>query len=208
MDAPHRRLAAALRQRIVNGAYPPGSVFPSVRTIAAQFDTGLGAAYQAVALLRSEGLLEGEPRRRLTVAHPVGVRTLADPDAEWPHGRGDTERTSVRADADLAVRLDVPLRTSLRRERVELLDPDGRPAMVATTWRRGAARTHTSCRFTVQAQPMGRADADLLGLAVGMPALVVQRTRYDAEGRPVEVADVVLPADRWRVSVRGDVNAR
>ncbi|MFG2400844.1 GntR family transcriptional regulator [Streptomyces lydicus] len=202
MDAPHRRLAAKLRQRLDDGTYPPGARFPSIRAIAREHGVGTGAAYLAVEALRTEGLLEGEPRRRLTVAHPVGVRTLADPDAEWPQRyRGDAERSTVRATQDLAVRLGVPARTSLQRERVELLDPDGRPAMLLTTWRRGAPREHIKYRCTVGVRPMERGEANLLGLAVGMLALHVERTRMDDAGAVVETADLVLPADRWSVSL-------
>lgn len=201
MEAPHRRLAATLRQRIDDGTYPLGSRFPSHRAIAAEHKVGLGTAYQAVAVLRTEGLLDGSPRRRLTVAHPVGVRTLADPDADWPpHNRGDIERSTVRA-TDLAVRLGVPPRASLQRERVELLDPDGRPAMLLTTWRRGAQRPHDSYRCTVSVRPMERAEADLLGLGAGTLALLVERTRMDAAGAVIETADMLLPADRWSVSL-------
>jgi len=202
MDAPHRRLAATLRQRLEDGTYPPGTHFPSIRTIAEEHGVGTGAAYLAVELLRSEGRLEGEPRRRLTVAHPVGVRTLANPDGEWPQrDRGDAERSTVRATEDLAVRLGVPERTSLQRERVELLDPDGRPAMLLTTWRRGAPRGHNDYRCTVRVRPMTRVEAGLLGLAAGTLALLVERTRVDADGAVVETADMVLPADRWSVSL-------
>ncbi|MFF4403560.1 GntR family transcriptional regulator [Streptomyces sp. NPDC001404] len=199
MHAPHKRLAAELRLRITDGTYPPGSIFPSVRNIAAQQSVGLGTAYRAVEILRAEGLLVGEPRRRLTVAHPVAVRTLSDPDADWPHSRGDSELASVRATSDLAVRLQVPLRALLHRERVELLDPDGRPAMVMTTWRRGAARAHASVRYQVRIHAMTRPEASLLGLPLGTPALLIERTRYGVQGSPVEVADLVLPADRWRL---------
>ncbi|MFK8850528.1 UTRA domain-containing protein [Streptomyces sp. Ac-502] len=200
MDVPHRRLAALLRQRMADGTYPPGSTFPSVRTIAADYEVGLGAAYRAVELLRTEGLLDGEPRRRLTVAHPVAVRTLTDPDAEWPHGHGDVEHASVRATNGLAERLGVSPGTPLRRERAELLDPDGRPAMLVTTWRRGAARRHASFRCTAQVRPMGREEAALLGLAVGTLALLLERTRLDERGAVVEVADLVLPTDRWVIA--------
>lgn len=201
MDAPYRRLAALLRRRITDGTYPPGVAFPSVRVIAAEHEIGVGAAYRAVELLRQEGLLEGEPRRRLTVAHPVAVRTLTDPDAEWPHGRGDVERASVRATDALAERLGVAPRVSLRRERAELLDPDGRPAMLVTTWRRGRSRQHVAFRCTAQVRLMTRAEADLLGLSIGTPVLLLERTRLDERGAVVEVADLVLPTDRWVVAV-------
>ncbi|WP_419836762.1 GntR family transcriptional regulator [Streptomyces bugieae] len=196
MDAPHQQLAATLRRRITDGIYPPGSTFPSIRAIAREHGVGAGAAFLAVDTLRSEGLLEGRPRRRLTVAHPVGVRTLSNADAPWPHSHGDVERTRVRADDDLAARLGVQPGVALQRERVERLDPDGRPAMVVTTWHRGTGRRHVSYRVTVRTESMARLDADLLGLPADTPALIVQRTRYGADGAPVEVADLVLPSDR------------
>jgi GntR family transcriptional regulator len=200
MDAPYRRLAAVLRERLNDGTYLPGTAFPSVRQIATEHQVGLGAAYQAVAILRADGLLEGSPGRRLTVAHPVEVSILSDADADWPHGRGDAERTTVRADETLANRLQVPARTTLHRERVELLDARGRPAMVSTTWRHGRSRSHTTYGCVLRLDALSAADAALLGLAAGIPTLVVERTRYDGEDAVVQVADLVLPADRWHVS--------
>lgn len=200
MDAPHRRLAAVLRQRLSDGTYPAGSRFPSVREIAAEHQVGLGAAYQAVAILRAEGLLEGSPGRRLTVGHPVGVSILEDADADWPHGVGDIEQSTVRADARLADRLQVPAGTSLHRERVERLSADGRPAMVVTTWQRGRKRGHATYSCLMRLDALGPADAALLGLAAGVPVLVIERTRFDAEDAPVQIADLVLPADRWHIA--------
>lgn len=200
MDAPYRRLAAVLRQRLDDGTYPAGSTFPSVREIAAEHQVGLGAAYQAVSILRAEGLLEGSPGRRLTVGHPVEVSILDDADADWPHGRGDTEHATVRASPSLADRLRVAAGTSLRRERVELLTADGRPAMVVTTWQRGRKRGHATYACVLRLDALGPADAALLGLAAGIPVLMIERTRYDAEDVPVQVADLVLPADRWHIS--------
>lgn len=201
-DAPlHQQLAAQLRQRILDGTYPPGSRFPSYRSLAAEFGIGHGATYDAVQLLRTERLLEGEPRRRLTVAHPVGMRTLADPDADWPHSHGDIERTTVRASEQLAVRLGIPPRSGVRRERVELLDPDGRPAMLVTSWRRGRTRPHVSYRASARTHEMTADESAALGLTTGTLALLVERTRFDAAGSIVEVADLVLPADRWTVGL-------
>jgi GntR family transcriptional regulator len=198
-EALQQRLAAQLLQRIQDGTYPPGSAFPSYRSIAAQHGAGLGAAYRAVQILRAAGHLEGQPRGRLTVRDAPGVRTLADPDAEWPHGRGETERSRPRADEDLALRLRCAQGTQVSRERVELLDPDGRPAMLVTTWWRGRRRSHASIRISVAMHRMSPDEAHLLGLPTGALALLVDRTRLDADGAVVEVADLVLPADRWTV---------
>lgn len=201
MDAPHRRLAATLRQRILDGTYPPGSKFPTVRAIAAEHGVGLGTSYQAVAILRRAGDLVGEPRKRLEVAHPVGVRTLADPDAQWPHEQALHDRTRPRASEDLATRLGIKPGLTVTRERWELLDPDGRPAILLTTWRRGRARGHGSYRLSVRTHSMTREEGGILGFPTGTPALLVERARLDAAGSVVEVADLVLPADRWTVGM-------
>ena len=198
-EALQHRLAAQLLQRIQNGTYPPGSAFPSYRSVAAEYNAGLGAAYRAVQILRTAGHLEGQPRGRLTVRDAPGVRTLADPDAEWPHGRGETERSRPRANHDLAVRLRCEPRTQVACERVELLDPDGRPAMLVTSWWRGRRRPHASSRISVSMHRMTADEAHLLGLPAGTLALLVDRTRLDAAGSVTEVADLVLPADRWTV---------
>lgn len=198
-DAQQHRLAAQLLQRIHDGAYPPGSGFPSYRSIAQQFGVGEGAAYRAVQMLRAAGHLEGQPRRRLTVRHPAGVRTLADPDAEWPYGRGEIERTRPRVGDDLALRLDCEPRTQVACERVELLDPDGRPAMLVTSWWRGRRRAHAKVRISVSLHRMTPGEAYLLGVPAGSLALLVDRTRLDDAGAVTEVADLVLPADRWTV---------
>ncbi|MET9950130.1 GntR family transcriptional regulator [Streptomyces sp. NPDC006339] len=198
-EALQQKLAAQLLQRIQEGVYPAGSVFPSYRSLAAELGAGHGAAYRAVQMLRESGHLEGQPRNRLTVRHPAGVRTLADPDAEWPHGRGEVTRSRPRADTDLAMRLRCEPGTQVACECAELLDPDGRPAMLVTSWWRGRRRTHASVRISVALHKMTPDEAHLLGLPTGALALLVDRTRLDAAGAVTEVADLVLPADRWTV---------
>lgn len=198
-EALQRRLAAQLLQRIQDGTYPPDSAFPSYRSIAVEFGAGLGATYRAVQILRAAGHLEGEPRKALTVRHPAGVRTLADPDAEWPYGRGEVERSRPRADVDLSIRLRCEPGVQVSRERVELLDPDGRPAMLVTTWWRGRRRPHTAFRISVSLHPATRDEAHLLGLLAETSTLLVDRTRLDAAGAVTEVTDLILPADRWTV---------
>lgn len=202
--APHRRFAAVLRQRITDGTYPPGSVFPSHRWLAEEHRIGVGTAYQAVAALRREGLLTGRPGARLTVAYPPAVRTLTNPDAPWPYPTGEQQGPfRRRADPDLAIRLHVPPGAAVNMWRVDLLDPDLRPAMLLTTWRRGTrALPHHSYRCTADPRHTFTPDeAAALGLAAGTPAMRLERTRYDEAGRVVETADLILPADRWTIAL-------
>ncbi|MFD3532022.1 GntR family transcriptional regulator [Streptomyces sp. NPDC058664] len=198
-EALQQRLAALLLQRIQEGTYPPGSVFPSYRSLAEELDAGRGATYRAVQTLRTAGHLEGQPRGRLIVRDAPGVRTLSDPDAEWPYGRGETERSRPRANNDLAIRLRCEPGAQVSRERVELLDPDGRPSMLVTTWWRGRRRAHVAVRISVGLHQATQDEAHLLGMLTGAATLLVDRTRLDAAGAVTEVADLILPADKWTV---------
>lgn len=203
MDAPYQRLAAALRRRLAAEDWPAGSRFPSLAALSAEYRVDRGVAQRAVALLRREGLLDGRPGTRLTVAYPPAVRTLTDPDASWPHGVGDVERGTMRPTSALRARLCVDPRVRLHWVRKELLDPDGRPAMLVTAWQRGAAeRNYSSVVCELRPHQMTSSEAAALGMPQGTAALLVERSRLDDAGCPVQVAHLVLPADRWRVCLR------
>ncbi|MEV6133609.1 GntR family transcriptional regulator [Streptomyces violaceusniger] len=45
-----------------------------------------------------------------------------------------------------------------------------------------------------------RDQAQLLGVPAGTQATLIQRTHYDTTGRPVETADLLIPADRWDIT--------
>jgi GntR family transcriptional regulator len=51
----------------------------------------------------------------------------------------------------------------------------------------------------VTARPPTGEEAGELGLAPGVPVMEIRKTLHDVRGRVVEVADVVLPADRYAV---------
>ncbi|WP_371484640.1 UTRA domain-containing protein [Kitasatospora sp. NBC_00315] len=129
------------------------------------------------------------------------MRTLIDPDGDWPYPTGDGGGTGTcLASQELAGRLQLAPRTRLHWVRFEYLDPDLRPSHLVTSWWAGP-RASTWARAVADAglHALTAAEGAQLGLAPGVPAWLVQRTRYSAAGRPVETADLVLPADRWRV---------
>ncbi|MFF0153157.1 GntR family transcriptional regulator [Micromonospora sp. NPDC005203] len=83
MPTPHvpprryRLVADELRRRIEAGAIPPGSLLPSESTLMTDFSVARGTVREALALLRSEGLVMTEVGRG-TYARPVmPVRRLA-----------------------------------------------------------------------------------------------------------------------------------
>ncbi|MBT2384024.1 GntR family transcriptional regulator [Streptomyces sp. ISL-11] len=45
-----------------------------------------------------------------------------------------------------------------------------------------------------------QAQANLLGISLGDLVTEIERTYYDAEGRPVETADIVVPDARWEIA--------
>ena len=202
--APYERVTAAIRNRIADGTWPPGRQIPSRSELAREFQVGDGSARRALTLLRRTGELEGAQRSRLWVAHPPAVRTLIDADGDWPYPTGDGGSVgSCTATGDLAERLQVAPGRRLRWERVECLDPDLKPSHLVTSWWAGRrSATWASSMADAGLHHLTAAEAEAIGLPLGVPAWLVQRTRYDQAGHPVETADLVLPADRWRVRLR------
>ena len=197
---PYQRVAEEIRRRIADGVWSPGAQLPSRRRLAAELGVTDVAVRMGMALLRRAGELEGTQRSRLFVAHPPAVRTLIDPDGDWPYLTGDGGGLGAcSADSGLADRLDVPQGQRLRWYRMECLDPDSRPSHLVTTWwvgRRVDRWDH--CAAVAEFHELTAGEAEHLGLLVGTRAWLVQRTRYVAD-RPVETADLVLPADRWQI---------
>jgi GntR family transcriptional regulator len=204
MDAPYQHVLRDIRRRIATGEWPPGTRIPSRRSLTELYGVGPGAVHHAIDVLRASGELEGQKRYRAWVADPPAVRTMLDPDAEWPYGRGDPEPGRIRADQDLAARLQVEPGTWLTQKRIDLLDPGGRVSHLETRWwPEGAQRPWVRSAWEAQLHAMTPEEGQALGLVAGVRALLVIRTRYGESGRPVETADLVLPGDRWRIGSRG-----
>lgn len=206
MGAAYQRLAAQLQRRITSGEWPPGSRVPSARILSEEYDLGRGTVVQAMATLRSEGFIEGKRGAPALVAPPLtGARYSYDPHADWPHQRNrlDHGPATRAATSDLAERLGVSVGARLRREVWECVGPDGWPAMLETTYRRGATHGETAgVRITVAGGVFAEDEARALGLTVGAAALRIRRTRYGEGGRPLETAHLVLRSDRWELTLR------
>lgn len=193
----HRRIADDLVRRIREGDWAPGGQIPSRVALAAEYGVHEQTVRLAVTLLRREGFLEGEKRRRLFVAYPPAVRALTDPDGDWPYGCGALDAGTCRASADLAGRLDIAVGAAVHWETLECWDPGGRSAMLVTTWRRGRPVRHSFAVFEVGTARLDAEQAQALRLPMDTVAYRVMRIRLDAAGRPVETSDLILPMDRW-----------
>ena len=69
-DAQYRRVSATIRKALEDGSLAPGDRLPSIRELAARHRVSYRTAWLAVDALRSEGLLSGGARRRVTVLPP------------------------------------------------------------------------------------------------------------------------------------------
>ncbi|MGP3982590.1 GntR family transcriptional regulator [Streptomyces sp. KR80] len=141
--------------------------------------------------------------------------------------RGTWESSSEQEDAapDIAARLEIQPGDQVMRTRY-LYRSEGEPAMLATSWEPLAVTGRTPVMLPEEGPLAGRGVVErmaaidvivdnvaeevgarpglaeetlALGGVPGHAVLVVARTFY-ASGRPVETADVVVPADRFRVA--------
>lgn len=178
-----------------------------------------GAGYY----VRAQGavpVMVRRPRTRPGDGSPVQA-TLAEQGIEgmWRH-----ESTTARADDRTAARLRIAEGDPVMHTQYVYL-ADGAPVQLAESWEPMAvtgstlvvlpeAGPHAGIGVAdrmaiigidvgypverVRARPATRAEAQLLGVAPGVPVLTIERTYYDqAAGRPVETADIVLLGDRW-----------
>jgi len=199
--ARYRRIAADIRQRIDRGDWRPGEPLPSRRRLAAEYGVHHETMNLAYSLLRRAGILEGEERKGVYVAHPPAMRTLTDADAEWPFSSETTDTRPRAATEELAERLGVQVGATVQHETVECLDPGGRSAMLVSTWWRGRRRPHATFVAELGLMPLSADQAHALGLLVDTVAYRLVRIRFDGAGRPLETSDLILPVDRWLVRV-------
>ncbi|GHH87772.1 GntR family transcriptional regulator [Streptomyces capitiformicae] len=198
-EARFRRIAADIRRRIDAGEWTPGETLPSRARMAAAYHVHPQTIRLAYELLRRGGILEGEERRNVYVAHAPAMRTLTAPDADWPFSSETTDTRPQHATAGLAGRLNVRVGATLHHETVECLDPGGRSAMLVSSWWRGERRPHASFEAELGCTELTQEQAHALGLLVDAVAFRVVRTRFDHDGRPLETADLILPMDRWLI---------
>jgi GntR family transcriptional regulator len=197
--ARYRRIAADIQRRIAAGEWVPGQDLPSRAELAAELGVNPQTVRLAYVLLRRTGVLTGEERRAVYVAHPPAMRTLTDADAEWPFSSETTDTRPRPATKELAERLGVNVGAALRHETIECMDPDNRSALLVSTWWRGRRAPHAFYTAELGCVELSEEQAHALGLLVDAVAFRVVRTRFDHDGRPLETADLILPMDRWLI---------
>ncbi|MGH3585122.1 MAG: GntR family transcriptional regulator [Pseudonocardia sp.] len=218
----HRTVADELRRRITSGRLAVGAALPSEAELCREFGASRGPVRQALATLRTEGLIGGGQGRRAVVLDTVPAQSFDtfQSFSLWAQlvGRRPGQRTQEialrRADPATAAVLHLePVAPVVQLLRLRLLDDE--PAMVErTTFVESAGRAlldadldagsvyallldrgidlHTA-RHTLDAIAADPLDARLLGVDTGAPLLRERRLTTGREGTPLEWSD-----DRYR----------
>lgn len=218
-------LAAALRQRVVAGEWPPGTALPAETLLAAEHGVALGTLRRAFDLLAEQGLIERHHGRGTFVrAGLAGAPMLRF----FRFGAGDgavpasriLARQTVAAPAPVARRLGLghgePV---LKLQRLRSLD--GQPCLLEDLWlplplfaplaegdtvdwddllypmfARVCGVHVARAQDAIAFGTLGAAQARVLRLPAAHPCAVVERQAYDLAGRCVEAR-----------STRGDAHA-
>jgi GntR family transcriptional regulator len=209
-------LAAALRQRVIDGEWPPGTVLPAETRLAAEHGVALGTMRRALEMLAEQGLIERRHgkgtfvRGGLTGAPMMRFFRFGAGDGELPQSR-ILSRQSVAASAEVARRLAIGRgEPVLRLQRLRSLD--GQPRLVEDIWlplplfaplldiptaewgdllyplfADRCGVAITRATDEIAFAPLTAAQARTLALPAGHPGVAVTRQAHDLAGRCVEL---------------------
>jgi GntR family transcriptional regulator len=211
----HAVIAEALREQIRRDELVAGSPLPSESRLSERFRVSRGTVRQALAALRSEGLIVGG-RGRVPTVRRSGLAQSFDQLISfslWARQLGRTpsartlELARRPADPESAQQLAIEPGTPVfQYKRLRMLDGD--PVMVErTTWIESVGRLLLDCDLdggsvyaqlgergvefseadqTIVAMAAGGEDSALLEIARRAPVLEVRRRALDPAGRPLE----------------------
>lgn len=226
----HAAIAQELREAIRAGEYPPGSSLPSEAQLSLRFAVSRGTVRQALAALRSEGLIGGG-RGRVPVVRRPGLAQSFDQLVSftmWARQLGHTpsartlELARRPADPESAEQLGLDPGTPVfQYRRLRLLD--GRPVMIErTTMIEPVGRLLLDCDLdggsiyaqlgargvvfseadqTISSIAAGADDAALLEVPRRSPLLEVRRRALDPEGRALEWARDRYRGDAFEITI-------
>jgi GntR family transcriptional regulator len=220
---PYLRIADELRRRIAEHVWEPGDRLPSRAQIGQECGVGENVVRRAQELLISQGVLEGragsgtyvaEPRQRVRVVRssareqPSGSPFRADMKAVGRQGDWESRTDAkVPAPADIAARLGIGEPYDLTAGTLVVL-PEGGPHAGAGVVNRMAAIGVTVSHAVEQPEPRQATaeEASLLGIQKAALVTHIRRTYYSDDGRPVETADIVVPAAHCEIVYEIPIN--
>lgn len=225
----YHQLKTLLLAQIQAGAMKPNDRLPAEDELAATHRVSKATVRQALNELALAGILRREQGRGTFVAEPKlaqGPRELTSFTAEM-HQRGLAPSSKVlkqeiiKADAALAEQLQIAAGSQILRLR-RLRLADGEPMGIQTAhlplelMPRLAAEDFASASLyqvlerrygllparaqeTYCAVLLERAEARLLKVAAGSPALAAERVAFLATGRPLELTYSIMRGDRYQI---------
>ncbi len=227
MTTAYRQIEEELEARLGAGAWAPGAKLPTERELAVQMGVSRMTVRQALGRLAERGLLLRQQGRGTFAAAPKLTQSLSILSGffeEMVHqGVVPTsrvlERARMPATQALARTLGVAVGEPLYKV-VRLRLGSGEPLVLATSYlpaRRVPGLLERDLEHSsiyrlmdeYSARPVraiqtleptiARGDAaEALGVPSGSPAMLVERTAWDAEGQPVEYARDLYRGDRHR----------
>lgn len=214
----YEEIAQFLRNSIRDGDLQPGDTLPSEAELCRQFGSARGTVRQAMAQLRSEGVISSGQGRRSRVLDNVPTQSFDNvfSFSQWCHNSGITPGqqtqwvTKKPAGPRLAAELEIadgdPVVSVFR---LRLMD--GVPAMVERLTYPLATGQHVltfdtdsgsiyqhlmdsgvdiaTATRTIDAIGADAEDAQLLQVPEGTPLLRVRRRAFTTEGTPIESSD-------------------
>lgn len=228
-DVPlYRRIYQDLRERILDGEWPPGLRLPSESALGAVFEVSRITIRQALGALQKEGLIYSQQGRGSFVSRPKAVQNVTRlqgfAEQMGAHGYEVRNRllglSEVPADQKVASRLGVQKGAPVVEiRRLRLLDRE--PVSIELTWLpldigRQVARADLAVRdiFVILENDCGRplgqadlaldavaADAELaarLNVPEGAPLLRVERLTHDSTGHPVDYEFLYFRGDTFQ----------
>jgi DNA-binding GntR family transcriptional regulator len=219
----HAQIESALEDAIERGRLSPGDRLPAERELAERYGVSrmtlrqaLGALEQRGRLTRSKGRYGGthvaEPKLELTGTSALSDQLRGLGVAAGARVLGAVERDAEPDEAVLGARVFAIERVRLANGEPVALErgayaADAYPGLLdgpldGSLYELIRARyDEVPVRAVERLEPaLARADeAEALGIEVGAPVMLVERTAFSAAGRPVERSRDVFRGDRTRV---------
>lgn len=211
----------------------PATTIPTERELAERFGTSRMTVRQAIAALVVDGRLQRTQGRGTFVAHPKLMRvrplTSFSQDAYsdgWRPGSVVLGCAQVAATGDVCARLQVAPGSPVQRlDRVRTAQDEPIAHEVAhlpgplpdfdqrldehgslyVTMHEAYGMRIATVEDTVETVLADPVEASLLGVETGLPLLLIHRTAWDCNGRPLEWTRSVFRGDRFRFVARHDM---
>jgi len=225
------QLADVLRAQIVEQRLPPGGRLPSERELIDRSGLSRVTVRAAMGILESEGWLVRRQGLGTFAAEPVnqelacGVRTItevlqssgvtpqvdvlthhigaAPPPISEALGLSEVlciRRRYSAGDQPLAL-VTAYLPADLAQAVEPLLSAASEAETTYTMWERRLGVHIATATHEIHATGASAEVADALGLSVGSPVLILQRTSYTADGKPLEVVVFHHRPERYGFSI-------